>query len=131
MQVVMERVGWAARNVVDALRSVPPENRADQMAKFKPGQSGNPGGRPAVVKDIRELARRHTNEAVAALIKALDNQGERVPAAEVLLAYGYGRPQRTLNVRRITNWEDLDYSELAALAAADGKQADEDDGTRH
>jgi hypothetical protein len=46
-------------------------------------------------------------------------------------AYGRGRPQQTVNVRKITNWEDLDDEELAALAAADGKQADEDDGTRH
>lgn len=33
------------------------------MAKFKPGQSGNPGGRPAVVRNIQE--HRHRLAVVA------------------------------------------------------------------
>src|SRR5277367_6492497 len=65
---------------------------------FKPGQSGNPGGRPAVVKDIQELARQHTPESVDALLAALKRPGERVRAAEVLLAYGYGRPTQQMDV---------------------------------
>ncbi len=65
---------------------------------FKPGQSGNPGGRPAVARDIQLLARQHTPEAVEALRAALKRPGERVRAAEVLLAYGYGRPTQQIDV---------------------------------
>ncbi len=83
---------------------------------FKPGQSGNPGGRPAILKQVKELAREHTEDAVNALIAALLNPGERVQAATILLAYGYGRPQQNINVRRINSVDDLDEDELHAIA---------------
>lgn len=86
------------------------------MAKFTPGRSGNPGGRPAVVKSVQDLARQHTADAVGALVAALAKPGERVPAANVLLAYGYGRPAQTQNVRVIRSIEDLTDAELAALS---------------
>src|SRR5690348_7816332 len=62
------------------------------VTRFKPGRSGNPGGRPKRSRDIAELARRHTSEAISALVEALSEKGERVAAAKVLLAYGYGNP---------------------------------------
>lgn len=63
---------------------------------WKPGQSGNPGGRPRVVADIQALARQHTEAAIRALVAALDSPRERVAAAQALLDRGYGRaPQRT------------------------------------
>jgi hypothetical protein len=62
---------------------------------WKPGQSGNPGGRPPVVKDIRELARKHTREAVEALVGVVRNKkappAAIVAAANSLLDRGYGR----------------------------------------
>jgi hypothetical protein len=78
------------------------ENKADQGKRpapphaWKPGQSGNPGGRPRVVADIQALARQHTDAAIRALVAALDSPRERVAAAQALLDRGYGRaPQRT------------------------------------
>ena len=34
---------------------------------FKPGQSGNPGGRPRVLRDVQELARQKSPEEIEAL----------------------------------------------------------------
>jgi hypothetical protein len=101
------------------------------MARFKPGVSGNPGGRPAIVKNIQELARQHTAHAVAALLAALQKPGERVAAAQVLLAYGYGRPVQTANLRVVRSWEDLTDEELRALAGPEEPPPEESEGVRH
>jgi len=60
---------------------------------FQPGQSGNPGGR---AKGIGPLAREHTPAALAALVDALRNPKERVPAAIALLDRGWGKPVTTI-----------------------------------
>lgn len=61
---------------------------------FKPGQSGNPGGRPKVLGRVRELAQASTEIAVKTLIEALqDPDGRvRVAAANSLLDRGHGKP---------------------------------------
>ena len=62
---------------------------------FKPGQSGNPGGRPKEVVEVRALARAHTNEAVQELRSIMRSADEpasaRVAAANSLLDRGWGR----------------------------------------
>jgi Family of unknown function (DUF5681) len=63
---------------------------------FKKGQSGNPGGRPKVVAEVRELARAHTGEAIETLVSIMTNTksapAARVSAANSLLDRGYGKP---------------------------------------
>jgi hypothetical protein len=63
---------------------------------FQKGQSGNPGGRPKVVAEVRELAREHTSKAVETLVSIMSNPkaapAARVSAANALLDRGYGKP---------------------------------------
>jgi hypothetical protein len=52
---------------------------------FQKGQSGNPGGRPKVVAEVRELARQHTSKAVETLVSIMSNH-KAAPAARVSAA---------------------------------------------
>jgi hypothetical protein len=56
---------------------------------FKKGQSGNPGGRPKVVAEVKELARAHTGKAIETLVSIMTNPkcapAARVSAANALL----------------------------------------------
>src|SRR6476660_7513960 len=63
---------------------------------FKKGQSGNPGGRPKVIAEVKELARAHTGKAIETLVSIMTNTkaapAARVSAANALLDRGYGKP---------------------------------------
>lgn len=62
---------------------------------WQPGQSGNPGGRPRVVADIRALAQLEGAACIETLIEIRDDKKAspvaRSAAAQALLDRGYGR----------------------------------------
>jgi hypothetical protein len=68
---------------------------------FKKGQSGNPGGRPKILADVRELARAHTVSAMNALVQIVEDESgpaaARVAAANSLLDRGYGKPEAKID----------------------------------
>jgi hypothetical protein len=77
-----------------------PKRPAPKTA-FKPGKSGNPGGRPKLpedVKHVRELARQYTASAVAALVEVLesDSASGKVAAANALLDRGWGKAEQPI-----------------------------------
>lgn len=90
---------------------------------FKPGQSGNPAGRPKVVGDVQALARKHTSEAIQTLATIMRSAkappAARTAAASALLDRGYGRPaqaiEATLNRKSV---QDMSDAELLAIAAS-------------
>ena len=72
---------------------------------FKPGQSGNPFGRPRHItaggKTVAELAREHTGTALDALVRVIEDQSSPpsavVSAATALLDRGWGRPKQEVS----------------------------------
>jgi hypothetical protein len=69
------------------------------MAKFVKGQSGNPGGRPKILDEVRDLARAHTDAAINVLVKNLKAKDARVriAAATALLDRAWGKPTQAFS----------------------------------
>ncbi|MCC6811728.1 MAG: hypothetical protein IT381_30130 [Deltaproteobacteria bacterium] len=87
--------------------------------RFAPGQTGNAGGRPAIVAEVRELAQSYCADAIATLHRLMttsDDERVQVAAAMALLDRGIGRPvqavQVTNNATEVGERERLDLSKL-------------------
>ena len=69
---------------------------------WAPGRSGNPGGRPRAVIEVRDLARSCTEAAVGTLVEVMTNPkapaAARVAAAVAVLDRGWGRPPQAVAV---------------------------------
>jgi Family of unknown function (DUF5681) len=84
----------------------PAENSAATVRRigrpFQPGQSGNPGGRPkGVARTVREVCGGDPTRLAKGLLAIANGEGlhgkpvreaDRIRAAELLLAYGWGKP---------------------------------------
>ena len=107
-----------------------------ERTRWIKGVSGNPGGRPAVPKDIRDAAQRACPDAIKALTEIVRDKeappSARVSAASTLLDRGYGKPTQTINASTATKRpsdmtrEELDAAIDAAMAARDEEAAEDD-----
>lgn len=61
---------------------------------FKPGQSGNPGGRPKAEMEVIQLAREASPRAVGRLVEWMESDNARasVTACNALLDRAFGKP---------------------------------------
>ena len=69
------------------------------MSKFRPGESGNPGGRPRGFAEVRELAREHTVAAIEKLVAIMttgQSEQAQLLAANSLLDRGWGKPTQAI-----------------------------------
>ena len=70
----------------------------DKNGRFLPGISGNPGGRPQEVGDVREMARDHTEEAIKTLVDLMrhaKSDAARGAAAQALWIVATASPWRS------------------------------------
>lgn len=100
---------------------------------FKPGQSGNPGGRPKAIYNLTAEARRHTIEAVRTLLRLMRNaksESVRLGAAEAILSRGWGKPIQALQIdggfaaKKLNELSDAELAQLEerlASMAEDGQ----------
>ena len=87
--------------------------------RFKKGVSGNPSGRPAQFPEFRDKCRQHSPEALARLVAALGEDGAHsIKAAELILAYGWGRPTQIGDVQGDLNLSITRVLEEARQRAA-------------
>jgi hypothetical protein len=97
---------------------------------FKPGQSGNPSGRPKkaesverakIIADVKALAKARSEDAIKTLVNVMENHkappAARVSAAMAILDRGWGRPSQPVQAE-ISIFERLTNEERDALIAA-------------
>lgn len=94
--------------------------------QFKPGQSGNPKGRPKVPNEVKRLAREASPRAMQRLVELIEDEDSRVAmmaAKEVLdRAYGKVAPAEideggksvTINIVKLTDDRDNASKQLDA-----------------
>ena len=118
-----------------------PDGKAPEGKKWKKGESGNPGGRPSKLPKlgkalgVRLKDRLESNDGFLyeAIITKLIQKARKgdLKAAEMVLAYGIGKPAQTLNVNSNDGPKLGDINErLAELVGRAAKRAtpQQDDG---
>jgi hypothetical protein len=92
---------------------------------FKAGVSGNPGGRPRAVEEVRELARAHCPDAIAELarlaVKA-KSESARIAAIRELLDRGYGKATQPLAGETRPDGEPFEFTLKIGQVNADGSR---------
>lgn len=79
--------------------SVPPDPKKAHKGHFQKGVSGNPGGQPKWVVDVKRLCQEHTVEAVEKLLEIMRTAPlpkDQSAAAQYLLDRAHGKPVQAI-----------------------------------
>ena len=102
---------------------------------FKPGQSGNPGGRPKSDRTVKALARAHTVDAIKTLAEIVTSSkatdSARVQAATALLDRGWGKPLMQLEIGEAGAFSDMSDEDLDTFIVAATAQLKEAEVAGH
>ena len=82
---------------------MPAENSGETARgrPFKPGQSGNPGGRPKMPEDVREAFRALVPEAIQTIVYVMRHgkkDKDRTDAANSIIDRAYGKPMQMQDI---------------------------------
>ena len=91
---------------------------------WEPGQSGNPGGRPKAVKNVEEIARYYTADALHTLAQICVDEAQpaaaRVTASVALLDRAWGKPKQEHDLNHRMAASAADDADLIAIALRGG-----------
>lgn len=105
--------------------SKPSGQRYAGLKPWKQGQSGNPGGRPRVARELQELSRGHSVEAIEKIYGLMQSDDESVAlaACKLMIERGYGKPlQDDPKVEEVEkrkssfDWRKLSRAKMEILA---------------
>lgn len=117
-----------------------------RSTSFKPGKSGNPGGKPKnpqkiadhkVLADVKQLAREAGEDAIRALkdvmMSSKSPPAARVTAASALLDRGYGKPPAfvTGDADQFRDAIDMTDEQLLTIAASVASSVLNDEKPNH
>ena len=97
--------------------------RRATSTSFRPGQSGNPNGRPRILADVQTAARVYSAEAIETLARIMRNPNApaatQIAAACALLDRGFGKPLQTVestnqNINYVMSDQPMTEEEWAA-----------------
>jgi phytoene/squalene synthetase len=91
--------------------NLPERIRRGPGRRWPKGVSGNPGGRPKELREVIDLARAYSADALETLAIIMRDQGAppaaRVSAATHILDRAYGKPKEMVEATVRTTLEDL------------------------
>ncbi len=113
---------------------------AGEDTRWKPGQSGNPGGRPAIMKEVRQACQDMSLDGCKVLNEIMHDKEQpgsvRVAAVREVYDRAFGRPEQQHRVSGQIDFAHLlaefsqvraleDGGELEALDVIDGHAVDD------
>ncbi len=94
--------------------------------RWKPGESGNPTGRPKDLKIIKDFAKKNSLNAVRVLIEIMNDVSQkavsRIAAANGVLDRGYGKPSQEVIVKGTGKDGQIEMSHMAVALSTDELQ---------
>jgi hypothetical protein len=105
------------KGVAPSVLDAPEIRKAD--GRWQKGISGNPGGQPKGMADVKRLARSFTQDAIATLAEIMKDTEQsgpaRVSAATALLDRGYGKPLQQMEVGKPGEFADMSDDQVDAF----------------
>ena len=87
------------------------------LTPWKPGQSGNPNGRPKKNREAEAVALSNSQKAMKKLVTLIDSEDEKVAlaAAQAIIDRAMGKPKQSLDIAKSPHTlDEVDTDDLIA-----------------